>query len=358
VTLYTDTTVPPILSGATTRLLVNLFEDSFRLHQHYRQCTAAVQSCSPNLWGTGGPDRRELCVSVIRFACSLADLLKSVSNTRPRADVRPGLLASVLKSAPIDALRLLRERRYFVSIAVTPFETPILEPAAWIASEKPAFIEGAVRTPGQGEVGTMVCRHLGGCGGIFVRSWYCSSVGPAAPRTRADGMLHTAQQREVLMPLRIATAATLAALFMVPSSGISQVLMQRDVSLRMALTIAEAALAECGVNTSVAVVDRAGRLRVFLQGDKAAPHNLELARRKAYTARTFQRTSAEWAKLTETTNAGQRMLADVIPLGGGVPIKVGEETIGGVGLSGAPMGQAQEEACAKAGIAKVADQLR
>ena len=160
------------------------------------------------------------------------------------------------------------------------------------------------------------------------------------------------------MLARFAISAALAAFLMAPSSGLAQVLMQRDVSLRMALTIAETALAECGINTSVAVVDRAGRLRVFLQGDKAAPHNLELARRKAYTARTFQRTSAEWAKATETTNTGQRMLADVIPLGGGVPIKIGDETIGGVGLSGAPMGQAQEEACAKAGIAKVADQLR
>ena len=160
------------------------------------------------------------------------------------------------------------------------------------------------------------------------------------------------------MPLRFAAALTFAALFMVPSPGTAQVLMQRDVSLRMALTIAEAALAECGMNTSVAVVDRAGRLRVLLQGDKASPHNPELARRKAYTARTFQRTSAEWAKLTETNNAGQRMLTDVIPLGGGVPIKIGDETIGAVGLSGAPMGQAQEEACAKTGIAKVSDQLK
>jgi uncharacterized protein GlcG (DUF336 family) len=159
------------------------------------------------------------------------------------------------------------------------------------------------------------------------------------------------------MQSRLTTAVVLAAFF-VPSSGKAQVLMQRDVSLRMALTIAETALAACGVNTSVAVVDRAGRLRVFLQGDGAAPHNLELARRKAYTARTFRRTSAEWAKQTETTNTGQRMLAEVIPLGGGVPIQVGNDTIGGVGLSGAPMGQAQEEACAKAGIAKVADQLR
>ena len=160
------------------------------------------------------------------------------------------------------------------------------------------------------------------------------------------------------MPFRLVTAAAFAAFILAPSSGSAQVLMQRDVSLRMALTIAEAALAECGVRTSVAVVDRAGRLRVFLQGDGASPHNLELARRKAYTALTFGRTSAEWAQRTETTLQGQRMLTDVIPLQGGVPIKVGDETIGGVGLSGAPMGGAQEEACAKAGIAKVADQLR
>ncbi len=157
---------------------------------------------------------------------------------------------------------------------------------------------------------------------------------------------------------RLAVSAALAALLTGSSSANAQVLMQRDVSLRMALTIAEAALAQCGITTSVAVVDRAGRLRVFLQGDGAAPHNLELARRKAYTARTFRQTSADWAKRTETINPGQRMLTDVIPLMGGVPINVGEETIGGVGLSGAPMGGVQEEACAKAGIAKVADQLR
>jgi uncharacterized protein GlcG (DUF336 family) len=162
------------------------------------------------------------------------------------------------------------------------------------------------------------------------------------------------------MSFRFAAAVMFASLLMPPSPGGAQVLMERDVSLHMALTIAETASAECGVKTSVAVVDRAGRLRVLLQGDGASPHNPELARRKAYTALTFGRTSAEWAQRTgaETPLAGQRMLADVIPLQGGVPIKIGEETIGGVGLSGAPMGGAQEEACAKAGIAKVADQLR
>ena len=157
---------------------------------------------------------------------------------------------------------------------------------------------------------------------------------------------------------RLVVLAALAGLVSVASSTNAQVLTQRDVSLRMALTIAQTASAECGIVTSVAVVDRAGRLKVFLQGDGAAPHNIELARRKAYTARTFRQTSADWAKRTETINPGQRMLADVIPLTGGVPIMIGEETIGGIGLSGAPMGGAQEEACAKAGIAKVADQLR
>jgi uncharacterized protein GlcG (DUF336 family) len=160
------------------------------------------------------------------------------------------------------------------------------------------------------------------------------------------------------MTFRLAAIAAAAAILSVSSSGSAQVLTQRDVSLRMALTIAETALAECGLNASVAVVDRAGRLRVFLQGDNANPHNIELARRKAYTARTFRTPSAEWAKRTETTNTGQRMLADVIPLGGGMPINVGQDTIGGVGLSGAPGGQEKEEACARAGIAKVADQLK
>jgi uncharacterized protein GlcG (DUF336 family) len=151
------------------------------------------------------------------------------------------------------------------------------------------------------------------------------------------------------------------ATLMLPSAGRAQVLMQRDVSLHMALTIAEGAIAECnktGNSVSVAVVDRAGRLRVFLQGDQAAPHNIELARRKAYTARTFGRSSADWAKRTTDFPdlAAQRQLQDVIALRGGVPIKVGDETIGAVGVSGSSA--EGDETCAMAGLATVADQLK
>jgi uncharacterized protein GlcG (DUF336 family) len=162
--------------------------------------------------------------------------------------------------------------------------------------------------------------------------------------------------------LRLAGFLGAVVMALLPSSaGVAQVLMQRDVSLKMALTIAEAAVTDCekaGNNVSVAVVDRAGRLRVFLQGDKAAPHNIELAQRKAYTARTFGRTSADWASRTEPGSelAAQRQLGHVIALRGGVPIKVGDETIGAVGVSGSTSGG--DEACAVAGVAAVTDQLK
>jgi uncharacterized protein GlcG (DUF336 family) len=160
------------------------------------------------------------------------------------------------------------------------------------------------------------------------------------------------------MWVRSGFCAVLAAACTFSTGSNAQVLMQRDVSLAMAITIATTASAQCGAIASIAVVDRAGRIKVLLQGDGGSPHNLELARRKAYTARTFRMPSAAWAKRTETTNMGQRMLADVIPLGGGMPIMVGEETIGGIGLSGAPGGQPKEEACALAGIEKVKEQLK
>ena len=71
------------------------------------------------------------------------------------------------------------------------------------------------------------------------------------------------------------------------------VVMQRNLSLTLARTIAEGALAECqgkGFHTSVAVVDRSGQPLVILRDEQAGPHTLEMSRRKAYTAHT--RTSA------------------------------------------------------------------
>ena len=163
------------------------------------------------------------------------------------------------------------------------------------------------------------------------------------------------------MSLGVKACVALLAIVVVPAIAVAQgVILERNISTQLARAMAEAAM-ECvkdGKGMTVAVVDRAGQLRVLLRGDNAPPHGIELARRKAYTARTFRRPSLEWAKRTETGLVGQRSLADVIPLGGGMPIKVGEETIGGIGVSGVPGGQEGDENCAKAALTKVADQLK
>jgi uncharacterized protein GlcG (DUF336 family) len=136
---------------------------------------------------------------------------------------------------------------------------------------------------------------------------------------------------------------------------------QRVLSLGMAKTIAEATISECkakGFSTAAVVVDRSGQVLVFLRDEQAAPQVGEMARRKAFTARMFRSTTLEFQKRTisDPTVAPQRDVADILALGGGVPIQVGKEIIGGVGSAGS--NQEQDDACAKAGVAKVADLLK
>src|ERR1700751_3958332 len=133
----------------------------------------------------------------------------------------------------------------------------------------------------------------------------------------------------------------------------AQVQTQRDITWKLGLAIAEGAIEECAksnVAITVAVVDRAGRVRIFIASDNPSPHNFELARRKAYTARTFRRPSLDWAQRTEdgAELAAQRQPTGVFGLGGGVPINVGADTIGALGVSGSS--QTGDEACAKAGV--------
>jgi uncharacterized protein GlcG (DUF336 family) len=144
------------------------------------------------------------------------------------------------------------------------------------------------------------------------------------------------------------------------SAGAQGLVTQRNLSLGMAKTIAEATIAECkakGFNTAAAVVDRAGQVLVLLRDEQAPPQVGEMARRKAYTARMFRSTTLEFQKRTmDPSYAAQRNVADILALGGGVPIQVGKEIIGGVGSAGSS--QEQDDACAKAGVAKVVELLK
>jgi uncharacterized protein GlcG (DUF336 family) len=158
----------------------------------------------------------------------------------------------------------------------------------------------------------------------------------------------------------VLVAAALAGA--VPMVAHGQILTERNISLQLALQIANAAMAQCkadGYDVTAAVVDRAGDLKVLLRADTANPHNADLARRKAYTSRTFKVPSMEVAKRTNgpTDLSGQRYLVDIIPLGGGLPINVGNDTIGAIGISGSP-NQEGDEKCASAALASVASSLK
>jgi uncharacterized protein GlcG (DUF336 family) len=141
----------------------------------------------------------------------------------------------------------------------------------------------------------------------------------------------------------------------------AQLLTHKDLSLAIATTIAQTAMDSCtaqGYGVSVVVVDRAGDTIVALRGDKAGPHAMENARRKAYTARTFRTATSAYAKRFADNDPVVRQqvtLPNVIAIPGGLPIKVGDDVIGGAGLSGTP---GVDEPCVQAGLDKVADQLK
>jgi uncharacterized protein GlcG (DUF336 family) len=145
------------------------------------------------------------------------------------------------------------------------------------------------------------------------------------------------------------------------SPASAQLIQHKDLSAAMALTIAQTALATCktnGYNVSVTVVGRNGETLVQVRGDNTGPHTMENSMRKAYTARTFRIPSGDMVtRVKNDPTLGLIHLSNVIANQGALPIKIGDETIGAAGASGAPGGE-KDEACVKAGIDKVAEQLK
>jgi uncharacterized protein GlcG (DUF336 family) len=171
---------------------------------------------------------------------------------------------------------------------------------------------------------------------------------------------HAIQSREVLMsPISKSLAsAAVAALLATPAGA--QVVTQRNVSLALAQAIANAAIAQCrtmGYKASVSVVDRDGIPIVLLHDDGAGLSTNEGSDRKAYTAASFKQPSAAFVKRMhdQPDSVGSRHYTRILALAGGLPIKVGDDVIGAVGVSGTP---GKDDVCAQAGIDKVADQLK
>jgi uncharacterized protein GlcG (DUF336 family) len=125
--------------------------------------------------------------------------------------------------------------------------------------------------------------------------------------------------------------------------------------LSMAGKAVQAAIEACkkdGYRVSVTVVDRAGVLRTMGRADGAGPHTVESSRKKAYTAASLRRPTTELAELINKVPALQalrEMNDHILMLGGGLPVEIGGDVVGGIGVGGAP-GTHLDDACAQAGL--------
>jgi uncharacterized protein GlcG (DUF336 family) len=147
-----------------------------------------------------------------------------------------------------------------------------------------------------------------------------------------------------------------------PLPAIPGLVTERMISTQMAIEAATAAESTCrqqGYRVSVTVVDRNGQIRAVVRGDGAGPHTLDTSRRKAYTSATFRAGTTQTAENLRNNPAGANLVFvdQVLHVGGGMPIRAGQEVVGAIGVGGAPGGHL-DDACAQAGIQRISDRLQ
>jgi uncharacterized protein GlcG (DUF336 family) len=170
-------------------------------------------------------------------------------------------------------------------------------------------------------------------------------------------------ESEIMMVSRVAAglALTMAFALAAPVRAQDALVTYKSLTPEVALDLARAALAECrkrGYQAAVAVVDRFGVTQVLLRDRFAGAHTPSTATGKAWTAASFRSNTTDLIAMTQPgmPQAGMRNLPGVVILGGGIMIEAGGSTIGAVGVSGGPGGEA-DDACARAGIEAVRDKL-
>ena len=137
---------------------------------------------------------------------------------------------------------------------------------------------------------------------------------------------------------------------------------EKNISLELANQIASASVAACAANgyaVTVTVVDRAGTVRAIQRADNAGPHTLGASQQKAFTSASAKNNTLAMMEGAQKNPAAANLvyIPGFLLVGGGVPIKVGTETIGAVGIGGAPGGNLDEQ-CAMTALDKVKDQLK
>lgn len=161
------------------------------------------------------------------------------------------------------------------------------------------------------------------------------------------------------MPLRLVAAAACLAVTAAAAQGAVHTV--RQLAPETALKAAQAALAKCraqGYQVAVAVVDRAGLTQAFLRDRFAGPHTVDFATNKAWTAVSFRTHTRDLERLTRPgeSMSGLRSMPRFTAIGGGMMVEAGGSILGGIGVSGAPGGDA-DHACAAAGIEAIAEEI-
>lgn len=158
--------------------------------------------------------------------------------------------------------------------------------------------------------------------------------------------------KSAITALFAATIATTA-----PLAHAEAVRSEKNMTLELANQIAAATVAACqagGYAVTATVVDRAGGVRAVQRADNAGPHTLGASERKAYTSASAKNNTLAMMEGAQKNPAAANLvnIPGFLLLGGGVPVRVGSEVIGAVGVGGAPSGQIDEQ-CAVAALEKV-----
>jgi uncharacterized protein GlcG (DUF336 family) len=163
---------------------------------------------------------------------------------------------------------------------------------------------------------------------------------------------------------QLATTAIAAAGILAANAALADgLLTAHHLSAALASQAVAEAVASCarqGYSATAVLVDAGGVRQAVLRGDGTGAHTLDSAFDKAYTAATFKSDTLGLAERAKSSPGFSNLFTQVphlILLGGGAVIKAGDETIGAVGVAGAP-GANLDEACAKAGIDKIRDQIK
>ena len=163
--------------------------------------------------------------------------------------------------------------------------------------------------------------------------------------------------------MRTLVSASALALSLVAIAANAQgVRTERTLSLALANQIASDTVAACAANghaVAATVVDRAGTIRAVQRADNAGPHTLAASLDKAFTSASARNATLAMMETAQKNPAAANLvhIPGFLLLGGGVPVKIGNDTIGAIGVGGAPGGHLDEQ-CAMAALDKVKDQLK